>query len=149
MQEKKILIASDHGGFSLKESLKSYLQQKGFDVVDYGADNTDSVNYPDYAKLLARGIKDKTANKGVLICTSGIGMSIAANRYPFIRAALVHCVEEAHLSRAHNNANVLVFGAKFITPEMAEKCVAEFLNTEFEGGRHCVRVDALERMTDE
>ena len=96
MQEKKILIASDHGGFSLKESLKSYLQQKGLDVVDYGPSNTDSVNYPDYAKLLANGIKDKTANKGILICTSGIGMSIAANRYPFIRAALVHCAEEAH-----------------------------------------------------
>jgi len=149
MQEKKILIASDHGGFVLKESLKAYLQNNGYEVIDYGPNSTDSVNYPDYAKLLAQGIKAQTANRGILICTSGIGMSIAANRYPFIRAALVHCVEEAHLCRAHNDANVLVFGAKFITPETAEKCVDEFLKTEFEGGRHCVRVDALERMTDE
>ena len=146
MQEKKILIASDHGGFELKQQLKAYLQQKGFDVVDYGTNNMDSVDYPDYAKLLVEGIKAKTADKGILICTSGIGMSIAANRYPFIRAALVHIPEEAHLSRAHNNANVLVFGAKFVTPEMAEKCLDEFLTTKFEGGRHCARVDALERM---
>ena len=149
MQEKKILIASDHGGFSLKESLKTYLQQKGFEVVDYGTNSPDSVNYPDYAKLLAQGIKDNTAKKGILICTSGIGMSIAANRYSFIRAALVHEPEEAHLSRAHNDANVLVLGAKFVTSETAQKCVDEFLDTEFEGGRHCVRVDALERMTNE
>lgn len=146
MQEKKILIASDHGGFQLKQQLKAYLQQKGFDVVDYGTNNMDSVNYPDYAKLLVQGIETKTADKGILICTSGIGMSIAANRYPFIRAALVREPEEAHLSRAHNDANVLVFGAKFVTLETAEKCVDEFLNTEFEGGRHCARVDELERM---
>lgn len=149
MQEKKILIAADHGGFAFKENLKAYLQQKGYEVVDYGTNNTDSVNYPDYAKLLANGIKDQVADKGILICTSGIGMSIAVNRYPFIRGALVHNVEEAHLSRAHNDANVLIFGAKFITPETAQKCISEFLTTEFEGGRHCARVNALERMTNE
>ncbi len=149
MQEKKILIASDHGGFDLKENLKSYLQQQNYEVVDYGTHETTSVNYTDYAKLLATGIKNKEADKGILICTSGIGMSIAANRYPFIRAALVHCPEEARLSRAHNNANVLVFGAKFISSDDAQKCINEFLTTDFEGGRHCVRVDALERMTDE
>ena len=146
MQEKKILFASDHGGFHLKETLKSALQRKGYEVIDYGTHSADSVNYPDYAKRLAEGIKNKEAKRGILICTSGIGMSIAANRYPFIRAALVHEVEEAHLCRAHNDANVLVFGAKFITSQMAEKCVDEFLTTEFEGGRHCARVEALERM---
>ena len=146
MQEKKILIASDHGGFALKETLKKILQKNGYEVIDYGTNSADSVNYPDYAKRLAEGIRDKEAERGILICTSGIGMSIAANRYPFIRAALVHEVEEAHLCRSHNDANVLVFGAKFVTPEMAEKCVDEFLTTEFEGGRHCARVDALERM---
>ena len=149
MQEKKILIASDHGGFALKEDLKSYLQQKGYDVIDYGTNNTASVNYPDYAKLLANGIKDKTADKGILICTSGIGMSIAANRYSFIRAALVHNIEEAHLCRAHNDANVLVFGAKFIQPDVAKQCLDEFLTTAFEGGRHTCRVDALERIANE
>lgn len=146
MQEKKILIASDHGGFALKEDLKIYLQKKGYEVLDCGTHSTDSVNYPDYAKCLAKGIQEHAADMGVLICTSGIGMSIAANRYSFIRAALVHEPEEAHLSRAHNNANVLVFGAKFVKPEVAEKCIDEFLATDFEGGRHCVRVEALERM---
>ena len=146
MQEKKILIASDHGGFVLKETLKKMLQDKGYEVVDYGTNSVDSVNYPDYAKRLAEGIKSKEAERGILVCTSGIGMSIAANRFPFIRAALVHEVEEAHLCRAHNDANVLVFGAKFIEPDMAEKCVNEFLTTEFEGGRHTCRVAALERM---
>ncbi len=146
MQEKKILIASDHGGFELKKVLKTYLQTQGYEVVDYGTNSADSVNYPDYAKLLAEGVKNKVADKGILICTSGIGMSIAANRYPFIRAALVHCIEEAHLCRAHNDANVIVFGAKFIEPEMAKQCVDKFLTTEFEGGRHCARVAALERM---
>jgi len=149
MQEKKILIASDHGGFNLKEELKTYLQQQGYDVIDYGTNSTDSVNYPDYAKLLANGLHAKTADTGILICTSGIGMSIAANRYPFIRAALVQNEEQAHLSRAHNNANVLVFGAKFITSKAAKKCLDEFLTTDFEGGRHCGRVQALERMTNE
>ena len=146
MQGKKILIASDHGGFELKEQLKAYLQNKGYEILDYGTDSVASVNYPDYAKLLAMGIEEKKGDRGILICTSGIGMSIAANRYSFIRAALVHTVEEAHLCRAHNDANVLVFGAKFITAATAKKCVNEFLTTAFEGGRHCPRVDALERM---
>lgn len=146
MQGKKILIASDHGGFTLKEILKKALQDKKYEVIDYGTNSLDSVNYPDYAELLAKGIKDRVADRGILICTSGIGMSIAANRYSFIRAALVHCVEEAHLCRAHNDANVLVFGAKFIAPAEAQKCMDEFLTTAFEGGRHCARVDALERM---
>ena len=146
MQAKKILIASDHGGFKLKETLKSYLQDKGFEVVDYGTDSTESVNYPDYAKLLVHGIKKQVANRGILICTTGIGMSIAANRYAFIRAALVSKPELAHMARSHNDANVLVFGAKYITPKLAKECVDEFLTTAFDGGRHCVRVDALERM---
>ena len=146
MQGKKILIASDHGGFSLKENLKTYLQKTGYEVIDYGTNSIESVNYPDFAKLLVTGIKEKIADKGILICTSGIGMSIAANRYPFIRAALVHSVEESHLARAHNDANVLVFGAKFIEPKVAQKCIDEFLTTEFEGGRHTCRIQALERM---
>ena len=146
MQEKKILIASDHGGFKLKETLKTYLQKKGFDVVDYGTDSTESVNYPDYARALVKGIKSKKAKRGILICTSGIGMSIAANRYPFIRAALVSNKELAHMARSHNDANVLVFGANYIKPNVAKKCVDEFLTTAFEGGRHTCRVKALGRM---
>ena len=146
MQEKKILIASDHGGFALKETLKTWLQKIGYEVTDYGTHSTESVNYPDFAKLLAHGIKKKVATRGILICTSGIGMSIAANRYPFIRAALVSTPELAYMSRSHNDANVLVFGAKYIKPKTAKECVNKFLTTAFEGGRHCVRVEALERM---
>lgn len=146
MQGKKILIASDHGGFQLKEVLKIYLEKKGYEVVDYGTDSTESVNYPDYAKVLAKGIQKKIARQGILICTSGIGMSIAANRYPFIRAALVAGPELAHMARSHNDANVLVFGAKYIKPDVAKKCIDEFLTTKFEGGRHECRVQALGRM---
>ena len=146
MQQKKMLIACDHGGFLLKETLKEYLTQKGFTVVDYGTDSKESVNYPDYAKKLVRGIQKKVATKGILICTSGIGMSIAANRYSFIRAALVSNPELAHMARLHNNANVLVFGANYIKSKVAKQCVDEFLKTEFEGGRHSCRVQALGRM---
>ena len=146
MQEKKILIASDHGGFALKENLKTWLQESGYEVVDYGTNSTESVNYPDFAKLLAHGIQDQVADRGILICTSGIGMSIAANRYPFIRAALVSTPELAYMSRAHNDANVLVLGAKYIEVDKAKECVNKFLTTAFEGGRHCARVEALERM---
>ena len=146
MQEKKIFIASDHGGFQLKETLKTYLASQKCFVTDLGAHSLDSVNYPDYAQKVVEALKDNPEAVGILICTSGIGMSIAANRYPFIRAALVSNTDMAYLSRAHNNANVLVFGAKFILPEEAKKCASIFLSTEFEGGRHCARVDALERM---
>ena len=146
MQGKKILIACDHGGFTLKQTLKTYLQKKDYDVLDCGTKSTDSVNYPDYAKRLVKALKEKKADRGILICTSGIGMSIAANRYPFVRAALVFNAEMAHMSRSHNDANVLVFGAKFIKPNIAKKCVDEFLTTAFEGGRHTCRIKALGRM---
>lgn len=146
MQEKKILIASDHGGFTLKETLKSYLTKLGYEVLDCGTKSTESVNYPDFARALVRGIKNKKASRGILICTSGIGMSIAANRYSFIRAALVTNKELAHMARAHNDANVLVFGANYIKPKAAKDCINEFLTTEFEGGRHIRRVQALGRM---
>ena len=150
MQEKKILIASDHGGFYLKEFLKKILIEMEYDVLDKGTNSaTDSVNYPDFAAAVALGIKNQEADQGILICTSGVGMSIAVNRYPFIRGALVFNTEMAHLCRSHNNANVLIFGAKFISESEAISCVREFLTTAFEGGRHACRVAQLERMTDD
>ena len=149
MQAKKILIASDHGGFGLKEILAEKLGKMGYKVLDLGTESADcSVNYPDYAAALAKGIKAGKAERGILICTSGIGMSIAANRYPFIRGALVFNKDMAHMSRSHNDANVLIFGAKYIAPKEAVACVKEFLTTAFEGGRHACRVAQLERMTD-
>ncbi|MBO7483890.1 MAG: RpiB/LacA/LacB family sugar-phosphate isomerase [Alphaproteobacteria bacterium] len=145
-----ILMAADHGGANLKNILKSYLQKKGLSVVDYGPENADtSVDYPDKALELIKGMQKDESAKGILVCTSGIGMSIAANRYPFLRGALVFNPEMAEMARGHNNANVLIFGAKFISEETAKKCVDVFLSTEFLGGRHERRVNKLSCMGGE
>ena len=145
-----ILMAADHGGANLKNTLKMHLQQKGYEVVDYGPENADvSVDYPDKALELIEGMRTNAEARGILICTSGIGMSIAANRYPFIRGALVFNQEMAEMARGHNNANVLVFGAKFIDETEAKKCVDIFLSTEFLGGRHERRVNKLTAMGDQ
>ena len=139
-----ILMAADHGGANLKNTLKDYLEKKGLNVVDYGPENADtSVDYPDKAYALIEGMKANKEAKGILICTSGIGMSIAANRFPFIRGALVFNPEMAEMARSHNDANVLIFGAKFISPAKAKKCVDVFLTTDFLGGRHERRVNKL------
>ena len=150
MQEKTILMAADHGGAHLKNALKTYLQKRGFKVVDYGPENADaSVDYPDKALELIKGMRDNSGVKGILICTSGIGMSIAANRFSFLRGALVFNSEMAEMARSHNDANVLIFGAKFISEDEAKKCVDVFLTTEFLGGRHKRRVDKLSSIKGE
>lgn len=147
MQTKKILMAADHGGANLKNALKAYLQQKGIDVTDYGPENAEtSVDYPDKASELIKDMQEDKNAKGILICTSGIGMSIAANRHSFIRGALVFNHEMAEMARGHNDANVLIFGAKFISETEAKKCVDVFLTTEFLGGRHERRVNKLSCM---
>ena len=147
MQGKKVVIASDHGGFYLKQKLIEALVQLGYEALDKGTDSADcSVNYPDYAAKVAEAIRNNNVKQGILICTSGVGMSIAVNRYPFIRGALVFNREMAHLCRAHNDANVLIFGAKFIKEKDAVACMEEFLTTKFEGGRHTCRVAQLERI---
>ena len=144
MQEKKIAIACDHGGVVLKECLKKYAQEQGFTVVDFGVDTPDiSVDYPDKAYQLVQSMQKNETQVGVLVCTSGVGMSIAVNRYPFLRGALVFNPEMARLSREHNNANVLVLGQKFISSEIAKECLEIFLTTEFQGGRHERRVNKL------
>ena len=145
-----ILMAADHGGANLKNTLKAYLEKKGFEVVDYGPESTDvSVDYPDKAQELIKGIQKNPEAKGILICTSGIGMSIAANRFPFIRGALVFNTEMAEMARSHNDANVLIFGAKFIKVAETKRCVDIFLNTQFLGGRHERRVNKLSCMGGE
>ena len=150
MQEKTILMAADHGGANLKNALKTYLQKKGFNVVDYGPESADkSVDYPDKALELIKGMQTDKSAKGILVCTSGIGMSIAANRYPFLRGALVFNSEMAEMARGHNDANVLIFGAKFISESEAQKCVDVFLTTDFLGGRHERRVNKLSCMGGE
>ena len=137
----KIAIASDHAGFPLKDQLADYLKEKGFDVLDLGTNNAEtSVDYPLEAEKLVHTIKEEKAPRGILVCGSGIGMCMAANRYSFIRAALVYEVNAAHLARQHNDANVLCLGARMTDFETAKKLVDEFLNTPFEGGRHERRI---------
>lgn len=147
MQGKKILLASDHGGVALKEALVLYLQGQGYKVQDFGVkDAQTSVDYPDKAFELVQAMQSDEDARGVLICTTGIGMSIAANRFPFIRGALVLNEDMAYMCRAHNNANVLIFGAKYTSIEVAQKCLDAFLKTPFDGGRHERRVQKLTQL---
>ncbi|MFM2130379.1 MAG: hypothetical protein RL477_1925 [Pseudomonadota bacterium] len=139
-----VVIAADHGGVELKSLLSADLRARGLGVLDLGTNSSDSVDYPDFAQALAAAIRDGRARRGILICGSGIGMSIAANRFPEIRAALVHDHLSARLCRQHNDANVLCLGGRLIGPEVARDCLAAFLDTEFEGGRHARRVAKLD-----
>lgn len=140
-----IAVASDHAGFDLKELLKRDLQEAGYAVLDLGTNSTASVDYPDYGRAMGEAIAAGKAEKGVLVCGSGIGISIAANRNPKVRAALAHDVTSARLSREHNDANVIAFGQRLIGVEAAREALKMFLKTPFEGGRHEGRVAKLSR----
>jgi ribose 5-phosphate isomerase B len=135
-----IAIASDHAGFELKQALVAELRQLGYAPLDLGAHDQSSVDYPDFADALATALADGRSKRGVLICGTGIGISIAANRHRHIRAALSHDITSVRLSRQHNDANVLALGARLIGTETARDCLKTFLATEFEGGRHQRRV---------
>lgn len=143
MPSDAVVIASDHGGVDLKRALIEILEERGMEVLDLGTDTLESVDYPDFAESLAGAIRDGRADRGVLICGSGIGMSIAANRHREIRAALVHDHLTARLARQHNDANVLVMGGRLVGAELAKDCLTAFLDTPFEGGRHARRVAKL------
>jgi ribose 5-phosphate isomerase B len=143
MPSKTIAIASDHAGYDLKMILKQELTDQGFSVLDLGANGPESVDYPDFAYALASALKKGDANRGVLVCGSGIGISIAANRHSEIRAALAHDALGARMARLHNDANVICFGGRMIGADVALDCLKVFLETEFEGGRHARRVDKL------
>ena len=136
-----IAIASDHGGFELKNALVEHLKKEGYNVADLGTHTADSVDYPDIAARMAEAIRNGEAERGILLCGTGIGISIAANRFPFIRAALVHDAFGARLCREHNNANVLVLGGRTTGPEVAFDCARFFLTTDFMGDRHARRVE--------
>lgn len=138
-----IAIASDHGGYELKTVLKEDLIERGITVVDLGTDGPSSVDYPDYAAAVAKVLREGRAEAGILVCGTGIGISIAANRFPEIRAALVHDAFTARMARQHNDANVLCLGGRTIGIEVAKDCLGVFLDTEFEGGRHARRVAKL------
>lgn len=143
MTTETIALASDHGGVELKTFIAQQLKAKGFAVLDLGTDGAESVDYPDFAVAIAEALKQGKATRGILMCGSGIGISIAANRFSHVRAALVHDAFGARMSRLHNDANVLVLGGRTIGPEIAKDCLDIFLSTEFEGGRHARRVAKL------
>ena len=143
MPAQTIAVASDHGGIELKALICSELEGRGLGVLDLGTDGPSSVDYPDFAMKLAEAIKEGRAARGVLICGTGIGISIAANRHAHIRAALVHDAFGARMARQHNDANVLVLGGRTIGSEVAKDCLVLFLETPFEGGRHARRVAKL------
>lgn len=139
-----IAIASDHGGFELKERLKDYFASKGTPLQDLGTTGTDSVDYPDFAKKMARHILAKKADLGILICGTGIGISIAANRFKGIRAALLYSPFAAEMAKKHNNANVVVFGGRTMRFDDVVSYLETFLNASFEGGRHLNRISKID-----
>ena len=143
VNSEKVIIASVHAGFKLKEEIKKFLIKKRKKVLDLGTKNTSSVDYPDYAHLLSKKIKKSKDEFGILICGSGIGMSIAANKHKNIRAALCYDIKSSKLSRKHNNANVITLGARLTRKSIALKCVNTFLKTNFDAGRHIKRIKKI------
>ena len=143
IKNKTVILASDHAGFKLKEEIKKLLVDKKKNVFDLGTNNTNSVDYPDFAHLLSKKIKNNKNKIGILICGSGIGMDITANKHKNIRAALCYDVKSTKLSRQHNNANVMALGARLTKKNVALKCVNIFLKTDFDNGRHLKRIKKI------
>ena len=142
----KLAIGTDHAGFEFKQGLADYLRQQGYDVLDKGSFDTQSVDYPDYAAKVCAAVNAGEAVFGILVCGSGIGMSIAANKIHGIRAALCHDLYTARMGRSHNDANVIVLPSRMIALTIAEEMTLLFLKTPFEGGRHAARVDKMMKL---
>ncbi|MBN7774020.1 ribose 5-phosphate isomerase B [Clostridium aminobutyricum] len=142
----KIAMASDHGGLGLKEQIKKYLEEQGIEVLDLGTNSEESVDYPVYGKACGEAVMSGKADRGIVFCGTGIGISIAANKVKGIRCALCTDVPMAEMTRKHNDANVLAMGGRTTDPEMAKAITQKWLDTEFEGGRHQRRVDMLNQM---
>ncbi len=139
----RLALGSDHAGFELKTLLLAHLRESGHEVADHGCHSKESVDYPDFGKAVAEAVVEGAADFGILVCASGIVISIAANKVPGARCALVMNEDMAEFTRRHNDANLVAFGAKYVTPDMARKYLGIFLATEFEGGRHARRVGKL------
>lgn len=142
------VIGSDHGGLQLKEALKVFLQQRGLPVTDLGTNNADSVDYPDYGLRVASSVSRGIAESGILVCGTGIGMSIVANKFPGVRAALVGDEFSARMAKEHNNANILVLGGRVLDVDQALRLVATWLDARFEGGRHQQRLDKIAQIEE-
>jgi len=145
----QIGLACDHGGFELKEELKTFLKSLGIELIDMGTFNEDSVDYPDFGVLVAEKVSRGELEKGILICGTGIGMSIVANKFPRIRAALVNDLYSSRCSREHNDANILIIGGRIIGKELAKEIVKVWLETPFAGGRHQRRLEKIEALEKE
>ncbi len=141
---EKLAIASDHAGFELKESIIAFLQKKGVKLQDFGPVNSDRVDYPDYGISIAKAIQEKKVDRGIVICGTGVGMSIVVNRFPGIRGTLCSDLYTAKMCREHNDSNILIMGGRVIGKGLAEEIVDTWLNTPFEGGRHQKRLDKIE-----
>ena len=149
MMAMRIALSADHAGYALKDELVAWLRADGHEVLDLGTNGPDSVDYPDYGARLASAIAAGNAERGIVVCGSGIGISIAVNRNPACRCARVDDPLSARLAREHNDANVLALGARLIGGDMARACVAAFLGSDFAGGRHQRRVDQLSQLLQE
>jgi ribose 5-phosphate isomerase B len=145
----RIALAADHAGYIMKDDLAAWLREAGHDVIDLGTNGPESVDYPEYGARLADSVARGDAERGIVVCGSGIGISIAVNRYPACRCARVSDPLSAQLAREHNDANVLALGARLIGSDMAKACAAVFLDTDFAGGRHQRRVDQLSHLLQE
>ncbi len=146
----KIVLGCDHAGYQLKEVIKEFLEERRYDILDQGCFDANSTDYPDYAERVARSVSEHPDHRGVLVCGTGIGMSIAANKIKGVRAALCHNEFEAQMSRNHNDANVVCLGARILKHQnpVAIRVVEKFLRSEFEGGRHARRVDKIKELED-
>ena len=142
----KIAVAADHAGFALKEQLRRRLAQEGHEVVDFGATSAESCDYPDFAQPAARDVAQGRSDRGILVCSTGIGMAMAANKIAGVRAAPAQSEDEVRMTREHNDANVLTLGAKYLDEERALDLIHIFLNTEFAGGRHARRVAKIAQL---
>ena len=140
---KKVCIASDHAGFNLKENIKDFLINKNISIIDLGPTNNNSVDYPDFAKKVANRIRLKKSDIGILVCGSGTGMAMAANKSKGIRAAVCYNISSTRLSRLHNNANIIALGSRLVKKNLLLKLLKVFLNTKFEGGRHLRRIKKI------
>ena len=147
MNIKEIIpIACDHAGYELKNVVKQHLEMKGFEVLDFGTNSNESVDYPDFAHQVGVAINNAKYQRGIVICGSGNGVQMTVNKYPNVRCALCWNVEIAHLARQHNDANILSMPARFISNELALQIVDEFISTQFEGGRHLRRVEKINKL---
>ncbi|MCI7402445.1 MAG: ribose 5-phosphate isomerase B [Christensenella sp.] len=144
----KIALGCDHGGIVLKPAIKELLENRNIEIVDFGCYTTDSVDYPDFALKVAEAVSTGSVDKGIILCGTGIGISIAANKVKGIRAAVAHDLFTAEMCKKHNNANIISMGGRVVTPELATEMVKVWLDSEFEGGRHTTRVDKITKIEE-